>query len=184
MGCLTKESTSGFVPWADAPEESAQQIVGSAQSVEIADGEGMHAPGTVVLEVVERDVDYSKLPEWQRDSLQELRNVNRVEYPDLFTMKALELLIQKWWNSRRSTPQCRIRTDRGQAGIAIPPFHRKGRKTMARETLREAFAKDLAVKAVIWGPSIAGVMLLGPVGLLLGPAVFVALVASGGQGNK
>jgi hypothetical protein len=55
---------------------------------------------------------------------------------------------------------------------------------MARETLREAFAKDLAVKAVIWGPSIAGAMLLGPVGLLLGPAVFVALVASGGDGGK
>ena len=41
---------------------------------------------------------------------------------------------------------------------------------MARETLREAFAKDLAVKAVIWGPSIAGAMLLGPSGLLLGAA--------------
>ena len=38
---------------------------------------------------------------------------------------------------------------------------------------------SLAVKAVIWGPSIAGAMLLGPVGLLVGAAVSVAIVASG-----
>jgi len=98
-GSPYEESTSGFVPWADAPEElKLEQIVGSAQSVETADGERMIVPGTVVLEVVERDVDYTKLPEWQRDSLQELRvNVTRVEYPDLFIMKALELLVVKWW---------------------------------------------------------------------------------------
>src|ERR1700675_1575761 len=89
-GLPYEESTSGFVPWGDAPEElKLEQIVGSAQSVEIVEGEWAHMPGTVVLEGVERDVDYSKLPEWQRDSLRELRvNVNRVEYPDLFTMKA------------------------------------------------------------------------------------------------
>jgi len=98
-GLPYEESTSGFVPWADAPEElKLEQIVGSAQSVETADGERMIVPGTVVLEVVERDVDYTKLPEWQRNSLQELRvNVTRVEYPDLFIMKALELLVGKWW---------------------------------------------------------------------------------------
>ncbi len=56
---------------------------------------------------------------------------------------------------------------------------------MARETLREAFAKDLSIKAVIWGPSIAGAMVLGPIGLVLGAAASVAiLVASGNQGNK
>jgi hypothetical protein len=55
---------------------------------------------------------------------------------------------------------------------------------MPAETLREAFAKDLAVKAVVWGPSIAGVMLLGPVGLLLGAAASVAIVASGDQVTK
>jgi hypothetical protein len=68
--------------------------------------------------------------------------------------------------------------------MPTPPFHKKGRKTMAAETLKEAFARDLAVKAVIWGPSIAGAMLLGPVGLLVGAAVSVAIVASGDQGNK
>ena len=52
---------------------------------------------------------------------------------------------------------------------------------MAAQTLTEALATDLAVKAVIWGPSIAGVMLFGPVGLLLGAVASVALVASGGD---
>jgi len=54
---------------------------------------------------------------------------------------------------------------------------------MSAETLGEAVATDLAVKAVIWGPSIAGAMLLGPVGLLVGAAVSVALVASGGDNS-
>jgi hypothetical protein len=56
---------------------------------------------------------------------------------------------------------------------------------MARETLREAFAKDLSIKAVIWGPSIAAAMVFGPIGLVLGAAASVAiLVASGGDGGK
>ena len=54
---------------------------------------------------------------------------------------------------------------------------------MAAKTLGEAVATDLAVKAVIWGPAIAGAILLGPVGVLLGAAATVALVASGG-GNS
>ena len=54
---------------------------------------------------------------------------------------------------------------------------------MAAKTLGEAVATDLAVKAVIWGPSIAGVILLGPVGLLLGAAASVAILASGGDNS-
>jgi len=54
---------------------------------------------------------------------------------------------------------------------------------MAAKTLGEAVATDLTVKAVIWGPSIAGAILLGPVGMLLGAAVSVALVASGGDNS-
>jgi len=54
---------------------------------------------------------------------------------------------------------------------------------MAERTLGEAVATDLAVKAVIWGPSIAGAILLGPVGVLLGAAATVALVASGGDNS-
>jgi hypothetical protein len=52
---------------------------------------------------------------------------------------------------------------------------------MSAKTLGEAVATDLAVKAVIWGPAIAGAVLLGPVGVLLGAAATVALVASGGD---
>jgi hypothetical protein len=55
---------------------------------------------------------------------------------------------------------------------------------MAAKTLGEAVATDLAVKAVIWGPSIAGAILLGPVGVLLGAAPTVALVASGGDNSS
>jgi hypothetical protein len=55
---------------------------------------------------------------------------------------------------------------------------------MAERTLGEAVATDLAVKAVIWGPSIAGAILLGPVGVLLGAAATVALVVSGGDNSS
>jgi hypothetical protein len=55
---------------------------------------------------------------------------------------------------------------------------------MAARTLGEAVATDLTVKAVIWGPSIAGAILLGPVGLLLGPAALVAILASGGDNSS
>lgn len=54
---------------------------------------------------------------------------------------------------------------------------------MAARTLREAVATDLAVKAVICGPSIAGLILLGPVGVLLGAAISVAIAASGGDNS-
>lgn len=54
---------------------------------------------------------------------------------------------------------------------------------MATGTLREAFVRELSVKAVIWGPSIAATMLLGPVGLLVGTAVSVAILASGSDNS-
>ncbi|HUY88407.1 MAG TPA: hypothetical protein VMV10_06715 [Pirellulales bacterium] len=54
---------------------------------------------------------------------------------------------------------------------------------MPAKTLGEAVATDLAVKAVLWGPSIAGAILLGPVGVLLGAAVSVAIAASGGDNS-
>jgi hypothetical protein len=55
---------------------------------------------------------------------------------------------------------------------------------MAEKTLGEAVATDLAAKAVLWGPSIAGAILLGPVGLLLGPAALVAILATGGDNSS
>lgn len=69
-------------------------------------------------------------------------------------------------------------------GDCKPAISQERRMTMARETLREALAKELAMKAVMWGPATAGVILMGPVGLLLGAAVSVAIVASGDQGSK
>jgi hypothetical protein len=54
---------------------------------------------------------------------------------------------------------------------------------MAARSLGEELARDLTAKAVIWGPSIAGAILFGPVGLLLGPAAWVALVASGSDNS-
>jgi hypothetical protein len=49
---------------------------------------------------------------------------------------------------------------------------------MAGRTVGEDVAVELVGKTVIWGPSIAGAILLGPVGFLLGLAASVALVAS------
>jgi hypothetical protein len=53
---------------------------------------------------------------------------------------------------------------------------------MAGRTVGEDVAVELAGKAVIWGPSIAGAILLGPVGFLLGVAASVAILASDSSG--
>ena len=102
-GLRYEESTSGFVPWAYAPENlKLEQIVGRRSRPTIVDGKWMHVPGTVVLEVVERDVDYSKLSEIQRNFLEELRaNLSRVAklactQTGSSTM-ALEHLVETWW---------------------------------------------------------------------------------------
>ena len=53
---------------------------------------------------------------------------------------------------------------------------------MSERSFGEEFSSELGkavvTKAVIWGPSIASVLLLGPVGLLLGLAASVAIVDS------
>ncbi|HWG46391.1 MAG TPA: hypothetical protein VN688_26755 [Gemmataceae bacterium] len=41
-----------------------------------------------------------------------------------------------------------------------------------------ALSKELVGKAVVWGPSIAGAMLLGPVGIFLGLAASAGIVKS------
>ena len=38
-------------------------------------------------------------------------------------------------------------------------------------------------KAIVWGPAIAGAVLLGPVGILLGLVASVAIVASGSDSS-
>ena len=50
-------------------------------------------------------------------------------------------------------------------------------RSFAAEFGRE-LSKELVGKAVVWGPSIAGALLLGPVGLFLGLATSVAIAES------
>jgi len=50
---------------------------------------------------------------------------------------------------------------------------------MAEKSFGEEFGEEFAGKAVMWGPAIAGAVLLGPVGFALGLAASVAIVASG-----
>jgi len=54
---------------------------------------------------------------------------------------------------------------------------------MTRRTFGEEFSRELASKAVIWGPAVAGAAVAGPVGLLLGAVVAVAIVVSGDSGS-
>lgn len=51
---------------------------------------------------------------------------------------------------------------------------------MARRTFGEDLAAELSVEASVWGPAIAGTVLLGPVGILLGLVVSAAVLTSGG----
>lgn len=54
---------------------------------------------------------------------------------------------------------------------------------MAGRTFGEELAQELVGKGVIWGPSIAGALLLGPLGILLGLATTAAIVASGSDSS-
>jgi hypothetical protein len=51
---------------------------------------------------------------------------------------------------------------------------------MAQRTFGEDLATELSVKAAIWGPAIAGTVLLGPLGILLGLVFSAAIATSGG----
>ncbi len=54
---------------------------------------------------------------------------------------------------------------------------------MAGKSFSEEFGEEFAGKAVMWGPAIAGAILLGPVGIALGLATSVVLVASDANGS-
>ncbi len=51
---------------------------------------------------------------------------------------------------------------------------------MAGKSFGEEFGEEFAGKAIMWGPAIAGAVLLGPVGIALGLAASAAVIASGG----
>ena len=55
---------------------------------------------------------------------------------------------------------------------------------MATKTFGEEVAQELAVKTVMWGPAIAGGLLLGPVGIVLGLLTSASIVASNSTGSS
>ena len=54
---------------------------------------------------------------------------------------------------------------------------------MTGKSFGQELAEELGRKAVVWGPPIAGGMLLGPVGIVIGVATAVAIVCSGSSGD-
>ena len=54
---------------------------------------------------------------------------------------------------------------------------------MAAKSFGEEFIEELARKAIMWGPAVAGGLLMGPVGFVLGLATSVVIVASGGSNS-
>jgi hypothetical protein len=50
---------------------------------------------------------------------------------------------------------------------------------MAARSFSDDLRNEMTGKAVMWGPAIAGAILLGPVGIALGLATSVVLMASG-----
>ena len=55
---------------------------------------------------------------------------------------------------------------------------------MARRSFGEDLAAELSVKAAVWGPAMAGTVLLGPLGILAGLAVSAVILTGGGGGNQ
>jgi hypothetical protein len=55
---------------------------------------------------------------------------------------------------------------------------------MAQRSFAEDVAVELGMKAAIWGPAIAGTVLLGPLGILAGLAVSAVILTGGGGGNQ
>jgi hypothetical protein len=54
---------------------------------------------------------------------------------------------------------------------------------MSGKSFSEEVAGELVGKALMWGPATAGLLLLGPLGVLVGLAASVAIVCSGNSGD-
>jgi hypothetical protein len=52
---------------------------------------------------------------------------------------------------------------------------------MAGRTIGEEVTKELAVKATIWGPALAGGVVAGPVGAAVGAVLGIAAILFGGS---
>jgi hypothetical protein len=54
---------------------------------------------------------------------------------------------------------------------------------MAERSFSDDLGKEMAGKAVMWGPAVAGAVLFGPMGLALGLATSVVLAVSGNSSD-
>ena len=55
---------------------------------------------------------------------------------------------------------------------------------MATKSFQQEVAEELAGKAVMWGPAVAGGLALGPIRALVGAIVSVVIVASGSSASR
>lgn len=55
---------------------------------------------------------------------------------------------------------------------------------MATKSFQQEVAEELAGKAVMWGPAVAGGLAFGPLGALAGAIASVVIVASGGSSPR
>src|SRR5262245_26217409 len=90
---------------------------------------------------------------------------------------------------RRLGKDARKRSESIKASICprpalLQPVAIEEELAMAGKSFSEDLSNEMAVKAVMWGPAIAGTVLLGPLGLALGLAASVAVVASGGSSKS
>jgi hypothetical protein len=58
------------------------------------------------------------------------------------------------------------------------------RNTVAAKSFQQEVAEEMAGKAMMWGPAVAGGLALGPVGAVLGAIVSVVIVASGSSASR
>ncbi|MBI1347058.1 hypothetical protein GC163_12300 [bacterium] len=54
---------------------------------------------------------------------------------------------------------------------------------MSRKSVGQEIAEELIGKAVVWGPPIAGGLLLGPAGVVAGVAAVIAIISSCNSGD-
>lgn len=55
---------------------------------------------------------------------------------------------------------------------------------MAESSFSEDLGKEMAGRAILWGPAIAGGFVLGPLGIAVGLVASVAMLASGKDGGS
>ena len=82
----------GRLPWTEAAEErKLENIVWESMAVSLDNGGPINVPGMIRVEAVERNVDYARLPEEQRNALESLRaEVSRAKDPDHHAAALLE----------------------------------------------------------------------------------------------